>query len=75
MKIFGKEYQKDSVLYFITFLCSIIIIFLNILFAVLFEDNIFSLNMLTVILLFFYSWKNLFLKKNKFVQGNSKMIV
>ena len=63
MKIFGKEYQKDSVLYFITFLCSIIIIFLNILFAVLFEDNIFSLNMLTVILLFFYSWKNLFLKK------------
>lgn len=63
MKIFGKEYQKDSVLYFITFLCSIIIIFLNILFAVLFEDNIFSLNMLTGILLFFYSWKNLFLKK------------
>lgn len=63
MRIFGKEYQKDSVLYFITFLCSIIIIFLNILFAVLFEDNIFSLNMLTVILLFFYSWKNLFLKK------------
>ncbi|MEK4948079.1 hypothetical protein [Carnobacterium sp. FSL W8-0810] len=63
MRIFGKEYQKDSVLYFITFLCSIIIIFLNILFAVLFEDNIFNLNMLTGILLFFYSWKNLFLKK------------
>lgn len=63
MKIFGKEYQKDTVLYFITFLCSIIIIFLNILFAVLFEDNIFNLNMLTGILLLFSSWKNLFLKK------------
>lgn len=63
MNFFGKEYQKDTVLYFISFLCSIVIIFLNILFAIFAEGNIFNFNMLTGVLLFYSSWQNLFGKK------------
>ena len=33
-KIFGKEYEVNSLLYGITFACSVIIIFLNILFFI-----------------------------------------
>ena len=62
-KIFGKEYEVNSLLYGITFACSVIIIFLNILFFILLKDSIFNLSMLTGILLFISSGQNLFLKK------------
>lgn len=61
-KIMGKEYQKNAVLYFISLICSIIII-LNILFALVLKESIFNLNTLAGILMFFYSWKNLFSEK------------
>lgn len=62
-KIFGKEYQKNAVLYFISLICGTIIIILNILFTLVLKESIFNLNMLAGILMFFYSWKNLFLEK------------
>lgn len=58
IKIFGKEYELNTLLYGITFVCSIIIIVLNILFFILLKDSIFNLNMLTGILLFISSWLN-----------------
>ena len=63
IKLFGKEYPKNTVLYFISFVLSIILIFLNILFAILFSDSIFNLYMLTGVLLFLSSGLNLFAKK------------
>lgn len=65
-KIFGKEYEVNSLLYGITFACSVIIIFLNILFFILLKDSIFNLSMLTGILLFISSGQNLFLKNSTF---------
>lgn len=65
IKLFGKEYPKNTVLYFISFVLSIILIFLNILFAVLFSDSIFNFYMLTGVLLFLSSGLNLFVKKKK----------
>ena len=62
-KIFGKEYEVNSLLYGITFACSVIIIFLNILFFILLKDSIFNLSMLTGILLFISSGQNLFLEE------------
>lgn len=63
IKLFGKEYPKNTVLYFISFILSIILIFLNILFAILFSDSIFNFYMLTGVLLFLSSGLNLFVKK------------
>ena len=63
IKLFGKEYPKNTVLYFISFILSIILIFLNILFAILFSDSIFNFYMLTGVLLFLSSGLNLFAKK------------
>lgn len=63
IKLFGKEYPKNTVLYFITFVLSIILIFLNILFAILFSASIFNFNMLTGVLLCLSSGLNLFVKK------------
>ncbi len=65
IKIFGKEYELNTLLYGITFVCSIIIIVLNILFFILLKDSIFNLNMLTGILLFISSWLNFKKKKIK----------
>lgn len=63
IKLFGKEYPKNTVLHFISFILSIILIFLNILFAILFSDSIFNFYMLTGVLLFLSSGLNLFVKK------------
>ena len=63
IKLFGKEYPKNTVLYSINFVLSIILIFSNILFAIFFKDSIFNFYMLIGILLFASSGLNLFVKK------------
>ncbi len=63
IKLFGKEYPKNTVFYFINFVLSMILIFLNSLFAFLFKDSIFNFYMLIGILLFASSGLNLFVKK------------
>ncbi|WP_034536082.1 hypothetical protein [Carnobacterium inhibens] len=63
IKIFGKEYAINSLLYGVTFVCSIIIIVLNSLFFIFLKESIFNLSMLTGILLFISSGLNLFSKK------------
>ncbi|SIO31729.1 hypothetical protein SAMN05878443_2348 [Carnobacterium alterfunditum] len=65
IKLFGKEYTLNSLLYVFILVCSIVIIFLNSLYFILFKENIFNWNMGLGIILFISSVLNLFSKKKK----------
>lgn len=68
INLFGKEYTLNSLLYVFILVCSIVIIFSNILYFILFKESIFNWNMGLGVLLFISSALNLF-SKNK---NNSK---
>jgi len=65
IKLFGKEYTLNSLLYVFILVCSIIIIFSNILYFILFRESIFNWNMGLGVILFISSVLNLFSKKKK----------
>ena len=65
IKLFGKEYTLNSLLYVFILVCSIIIIFSNILYFILFRESIFNWNIGLGVILFISSVLNLFSKKKK----------
>ena len=65
IKLFGKEYTLNSLLYVFILVCRIVIIFSNILYFILFKESIFNWNMGLGVLLFISSALNLFSKKKK----------
>ncbi|SEL21256.1 hypothetical protein SAMN04488700_0951 [Carnobacterium iners] len=70
IKIFGKKYTLNNLLYFYIFLCSIVIIFLNGLYFILFKESLINWNMVWVLSYLFlrqrvYSLKKARIKINK----------
>ncbi|AEB31216.1 hypothetical protein CAR_50p440 (plasmid) [Carnobacterium sp. 17-4] len=65
IKLFGKEYTLNYLLYVFILVCSIIIIFLNILYFISFKESIFNGNMALGIILFISSLTHLFFSRKK----------
>lgn len=62
IKVFGKRYNLSFLMYIITLIMSLVIIGLNILYFIKFNDNLISGNMIVGWVLFIYSLYNLLSK-------------
>ena len=64
IKLFGKEYQLYSLLSWVIFVLSLIVIFLNVFNFIKFDHSLMNLNMVIGCILLIYSVYNLFIKNN-----------
>lgn len=65
IELFGKRYQLESLILSVIFVCSLVVIFLNVFYFIKFDDSLMNMNMGIGCILLTYSVYNLFIRYNK----------